>query len=301
MFPSKLGVLKQEYGDRPQGAMAAISKPDGSVRPLRGATRSVMVNHAIKHQDKILSPGRAEIAAIAREAIDTGEAPLCVSADICAAHRLVKIRRMLWQRLGGAWLVEWIRKAEQQKFVARDFVEFLGRLGFSAQLLTWLKPHLSPLFAWSAATAKSTVGGLPETAFGWLKEDRCRKTVGISLSSGTDSKANEALTVKKATTKWPLMAINTQLSALLARARLVLTLQWRPREENGEADDLTNERFDDFDVAKGIHVPLSDLDLSILQALVGSRAEFEAAKQKAKDGRGFKGESKRKKFDKSPG
>lgn len=47
--------------------------------------------------------------------------------------------------------------------MTRDFAEFLGRLGFVSQLLTWLKPHLSPLYAWSAAVASGTVGKLPET------------------------------------------------------------------------------------------------------------------------------------------
>ena len=65
----------------------------------------------------------------------------------------------------GDWLVSWTLKAEEARFViqARDFIEFLGRLGFVSQLLTWMKPHLSPLFAWSAVTAKGTVGRLPET------------------------------------------------------------------------------------------------------------------------------------------
>ena len=45
----------------------------------------------------------------------------------------------------------------------REFSEFLGRLGFVAQLLTWLKPHLSPLFAWSAVASPGLVGRLPDT------------------------------------------------------------------------------------------------------------------------------------------
>ena len=94
MHPSKMGVLREEFGDRLRiASMAAIQKPDGSVRPLHDATHSVMVNHAILYQDKIECPGPAEIAAIVREATETKEAPFCVSADIRAAHRLVKIRR----------------------------------------------------------------------------------------------------------------------------------------------------------------------------------------------------------------
>ena len=97
MFPTKLGVLREEFGDRVRvAAMAAIQKPDGSVRPLHDATHSVMVNHAIKYQDKIECPGPAEIAAVVRETMEVGEAPFCVSADIRAAHRLVKVRRQDW-------------------------------------------------------------------------------------------------------------------------------------------------------------------------------------------------------------
>eukprot|EP00435_Cladocopium_sp_Y103_P046899 s1608_g13.t1 len=92
MHPSRLGVLRQEFGDRLRVAsMAAITKPDGSVRPLHDATHSVMVNHEIVYQDQIMCPGPPEIASVVREARETGEAAFCVSADIKAAHRLVKI------------------------------------------------------------------------------------------------------------------------------------------------------------------------------------------------------------------
>eukprot|EP00435_Cladocopium_sp_Y103_P068509 s490_g31.t1 len=509
MHPSKLGVLKQEYGDRLRVAsMAAISKPDGTVRPLHDATHSVMVNHHIRYQDKILCPGPAEIAAIVREASDSGEAPFCVSADIKAAHRLVKVRRQDWcylccransssdtvwvNRTGtfgvssapywwaklaamlgrfvgymfhtrwmmqmiyvddlhgtfagpdkflflwvwllafevlgtpfgyhkfkggfssefvgfhlrydlsevgiskkrGDWLVNWINTAASQKFVvsSRDFVEFLGRLGFVAQLLVWLKPHLSPLYSWAAVTARSTVGRLPETviltleyilrelknetymvstrrpkvfsgdqfrtdakcadgyvvlagwelqskrwfavrvgpadapflfkptgesqwastsaellasvlalkAFGWLVEGRHRKSLQLALVGGTDNKANEALTSKRATTRWPLMAINMMMSSLLARARLSLSLNWRPRAENVEADDLTNERFEAFEPSKRVVLGLEDLDMSLLLALVETHSQFEQAKVAARrDKENDKG-SKSKKFDKSP-
>jgi len=280
MHPSKLGVLRQEYGDKLRiASMAAISKPDGSVRPLHDATHSVMVNHEIRYQDKIICPGPAEIAGVVRESAETQEAPFCVSADIKAAHRRVKIRqadwgylccransssdtvwvnrvgtfgvssapywwaklagligrfvgyifqskwfmqmiyvddlhgsfvgaekfRLLWiwilayemvgtpfgyhkfkggfssefvgfhirydlsevgiSKKRGDWLVEWIEKVGANKYVvaSREFVEFLGRLGFVSQLLTWMKPHLSPLFAWASVTSKGTVGRLPET------------------------------------------------------------------------------------------------------------------------------------------
>eukprot|EP00435_Cladocopium_sp_Y103_P002182 s465_g1.t1 len=75
MEPSKLSVLKEKYGDKLRVAsMAAILKPDGGVRPLRDATHSVM-------------------------AVESKEAAFCLSADIKAAHRLVKIRQADWPYL----------------------------------------------------------------------------------------------------------------------------------------------------------------------------------------------------------
>ena len=65
----------------------------------------------------------------------------------------------------GRYVIEWIQNARRQRFVVltRDFAEFLGRLGFIARTLHWLKPHLGPLYAWSAATAKGTAATLPLT------------------------------------------------------------------------------------------------------------------------------------------
>ena len=281
MFPSTLPVTVGKYGaDRVRVAsMAAIMKPDGGVRPLHDATHSVMVNHEIKYADQLQCPGPAEVAASVREAALTFEAPFCVSADIQAAHRLVKVREADWgylacksdsnsnvlwlNRVGtfgvssapywwarlmaligryvghlmgthwflqmvyvddlhgvfvgerkflhlwiwvlafeligtpfgyhkfkgglvsnfvgfhlrydwcqvgisdkrGEWLCAWVDQVSSKNFVVatRDFSEFLGRLGFVSQLLTWMKPHLAPLYSWAAAMAPGTVGRLPET------------------------------------------------------------------------------------------------------------------------------------------
>lgn len=509
MFPSKVGVLQQEYGSNLRiAAMAAIQKPDGSVRPLHDATHSVMVNHSIKYQDKIDCPGPAEIASIVRETSETKDAPFCVSADIRAAHRLVKVRRKDWgymcckadsssdtvwvNKTGtfgissapywwfklagllgrfigymfhqrwfmhmiyvddlhgvftgerkflhlwvwllayemagtpfgyhkfkggfasefvgfqirydktevgisikrGDWIVQWISKAEQNKFVvqAREFTEFLGRLGFISQLLTWLKPHLAPLFSWSAVTAAGTVCRLPDTViltllyiskeftretflvsarrpvcfqgdqfrtdakctdtyivlagwelsskrwfalkggpadapylfkpgmgaqwastsaellatlvamqlFGWFDTSGGRKALEVSLYGGTDNKANESLSEKRSTTKWPLMGINMQLSSMLSRSRLSLGLRWRPRDENTEADQLTNEDFTGFSMDHRIAVSWADLQFDVLDDMVRTRKAFDQARQQARAAAKQAPKVKPKKFDKSP-
>ena len=287
MFPMRLAVAKERFGEDKVrvAAMAAITKPDGSVRPLHDGTHSVQVNNAIVYRDQIQCPGPPEVAAAVRETLETREAPFALSADIRAAHRLVKIRPADWGFLAcradsdsqtvwinkcgtfgissapywwaklfalvgrfvghvmatiwfmhmvyvddlhgafigerkfhnlwvwvlafelvgtpfgyhkfrggfavefvgfqmrydskeigitirrGDWLRDWIISAEEKRYVVvtRDFSEFLGRLGFVAQLLVWMKPHLSPLYAWSAATGSSTVAKLPDTVILTLK------------------------------------------------------------------------------------------------------------------------------------
>ena len=84
------------------------------------------------------------------------------------------------------------------------------------------------------------------------------------------------------------------------KSRTTLNLNWRPREENTEADDLTNEIFEGFDPALRLAVKLKDLDLTILHALVAVHSEFEEAKKAAKADRARDPASKSKKFDKSP-
>ena len=510
MFPSKLGVLREQYGDKLRVAsMAAIKKPDGSVRPLHDGTHSVRVNNVIRYQDQLECPGPGEIAAVVRTSVESREAPFCVSADIKAAHRLVKIRKADWgymccrvdsssetvwvNQVGtfgissapfwwsklcgligrfvmyctqdnwllhmiyvddlhgafigqhkfwliwvwllafelvgvpfgyhkfhggfasefvgfnlrydlaevgisekrGRWLLEWITKATTDRFVVvgRSFIEFLGRLGFVSQLLTWLKPHLSPLFAWAAVVAPGTVGKLPDTviltlkyidlefkgetflvsvnrpiitsheifrtdakctedfvvlggwelstrrwfslrltphevpflfqegkgamwastsaellaslvalgAFGWITQGKHRKSVPLVLAAGTDNRANDALSTKRTTTKWPLMGINMQLSSAIAKARLSLDLRWRPREENEEADSLTNEVFDAFDLELRVPVTFSDLDLSLVFALWETKREFDELKERARLARASTPKHKvNKKVDKSP-
>ena len=276
----------------------------------------------------------------------------------------------------GQWLLEWIAKTAADRFVvvARSFIEFLGRLGFVSQLLVWLKPCLSPLFAWAAVVAPGTVGKLPDTViltlkyidlelkgetflisvkrpvvvsreifrtdakctddlvvlggwkldtrrwfslrstqrdvpfffqegkgamwastsaellaslvalgvFGWITQGKHRKSVPVVLAAGTDNRANDVLSTKRTTTKWPLMAINMQLSSAIAKARLSLDLRWRAREENEEADSLTNEVFDAFDLSKRIPVCFSDIDLSTVFALWETKREFEELKERAR-------------------
>lgn len=57
----------------------------------------------------------------------------------------------------------------------------------------------------------------------------------------------------------------------------------RPRDENTEADQLTNEVFDGFDRSLRLQVCWAELDLQVLEGLVRTRGEFEAARAEARE------------------
>lgn len=51
-----------------------------------------------------------------------------------------------------AWMENWTRKmAQTGRTTSKEMEQGLGRLGFAANALTWERPFLGPLYAWSAA------------------------------------------------------------------------------------------------------------------------------------------------------
>ena len=64
-----------------------------------------------------------------------------------------------------SWLIDWVQAVHDNQGLVhhRSFVEFLGRLVYSSQVLPWLKCFLAPLYAWKGAMAPNTVGKVPRT------------------------------------------------------------------------------------------------------------------------------------------
>ena len=91
--------------------------------------------------------------------------------------------------------------------------------------------------SWASASAELLASLAALQLFGYLEDSGTRRLVPVAVTAGTDNQANEALAKKRSSTAWPLMVINMQLSHHLFRASLQLTLKWRPRDENQEADE----------------------------------------------------------------
>ena len=78
--------------------------------------------------------------------------------------------------------------------------------------------------------------------------------------------------------KWPLMGILMQFSAYLYSAGSRLKLQWRPREENVEADDITKMRFERFSLCNRVDASLDALPMDIFNEMQMAYHDFELAR-----------------------
>ena len=114
-------------------------------------------------------------------------------------------------------------------------------------------------------------------AFGLLQKmsNSSREDKLSLVAAGTDNLANEYLARKRMSTRLPLGLLLLQFYTKLWDNGLWMKINWRPREENQEADDLTNDRFEKFAADRRIEIRYKDLDTSILEVLQTSLSAFE--------------------------
>ena len=84
-------------------------------------------------------------------------------------------------------------------------------------------------------------------------------------------------------TKFPLYLVLMELSEQLRTRNLALSVVWRPRDENEEADALTNERFGSFRPELRIPVRWSALQFLVLPRLADAATEHFEALRAVKD------------------
>ena len=117
------------------------------------------------------------------------------------------------------------------------------------------------------------------------------------VAAGTDNLANEQLSRKRLSTKLPLGLMLLQQCIKCWDNGLWVDIRWRPRNENVEADNLTNDRFDGFSFSHRVQISYQDLDTRILDSLQKSLAEFEESSEVRSGTLRVKGLSKRLKLE----
>ena len=136
--------------------------------------------------------------------------------------------------------------------------------------------------SWASTSAELLASLVAAQIFLPMKEDRGRISGEVVFSGGTDNKANEALSVKRSSTKIPLMLVLMQLASYLSKQSARLSLRWRPREENVEADDLTNSCFEKFNLSNRIPLAWAQIDKSLLESLLLHVEEYSTVLANAK-------------------
>ena len=76
--------------------------------------------------------------------------------------------------------------------------------------------------------------------------------------------------------KYPLSIVVMEVACQLDRLVIELELGWVPRAQNTEADDLTNERFEAFDIERRICLDFSRLPFLVMDKLMEKAGELDA-------------------------
>ena len=108
----------------------------------------------------------------------------------------------------------------------------------------------------------------------------------ISAGASTDNQGNRFVLNRLMTTKFPLLAFVCELSALMEERSCLVDLSWVPRDQNEEADAITNGDVRDFCRSKEVQVDLQSLNFLVLGRLLDLGdtfyTEVQAEKEKAK-------------------
>ena len=95
----------------------------------------------------------------------------------------------------------------------------------------------------------------------------------IALTAAGDNQSNGFTLDRLCSNKFPLCLVLMELSEQLRRRQILLNVSWRPRDENEEADALTNENFSAFSLDRRVAVEWADLDLMVLPRLTAMADE----------------------------
>ena len=98
----------------------------------------------------------------------------------------------------------------------------------------------------------------------------------LAITSFTDSLVNAFAMQRFLSCKYPLSIVVMELAAQLRENALELDLQWIPRGQNEEADDLTNERYDRFSPEKRIAVDFTGIKFKVLDRLMEEAGKLDS-------------------------
>eukprot|EP00435_Cladocopium_sp_Y103_P031543 s616_g8.t1 len=97
----------------------------------------------------------------------------------------------------------------------------------------------------------------------------------LALTAYTDNQTNSYVLDRFMSTAFPASVVLMELAIQLQERQLDLDLQWIPREQNIEADALTNEDFSMFTKERRLEVEVQNLDFKVLHVLMKLAEEID--------------------------
>ena len=163
--------------------------------------------------------------------------------------------------------------------------------GLDPKLARWFSLAISPselpmLFrengesSWASTSAEYLASFAAMAAFGHLDGPKSgvRDCVQVSICGGTDNRSTPAVQKKGLSTKWPLFGFQMCAHSAMNDVNKRLVLNWRPREENSYADELTNGVFSRFSPHLRVRLTLDQIPLGLLRKLAKAADEFAEVK-----------------------
>ena len=115
----------------------------------------------------------------------------------------------------------------------------------------------------------------------------------VVLPAYTDNLSNMHVLKKFGSSRYPLSIVAMELACQLQRANAELDLAWVPRNQNEEADALTNQRFEEFSEENRVAVDFESLDFVLLKDLMQKAGELDSELKLHKTSKEAKQSSKR--------
>ena len=100
----------------------------------------------------------------------------------------------------------------------------------------------------------------------------------------TDNIGNRFVLARMFTTKWPLVAFLSEMSAQLEARNIMFELSGASREQNAEADAITNGDLGWLSAGKQVATKMSELPFIILPEMLSQGEAFYAGNEVANSG-----------------
>ena len=250
-----------------------------------GLGRLAFVAQALTYEKPMLGVLYSWVATICSEGVLVADIPVAVQLLLFWIKRRMELEGGRLQRVcdepANSTSADWFRTdarvAENRAYVggwecrdaAGNAIDTKSAKWFAAEITQDLAP-----WVWAKkGDAQRVIAALEllGTILAIILFDPERKSGGLrncSITGSTDNRGNSYIIKRMLSTKWPIMPLLIELSEQLRVRGVELHLRWLPRDDNTEADALSNLDFKDFTEERRIDFTLEKFPWIVFTELI---------------------------------